>query len=99
MKPIPKDNLTKSGRKVMKNLHQRDDIIITKADKEGAVVIMEVEDYIKEANKKVSDTNNYQKLNIGPTTIHIKKLNLLSTTINMLNKYHQKWQTCFFLTR
>ena len=67
LKPIPKDNLAKSERKALENLQQRDDIIITKADKGGAVVIMDVEHYINEANRQLSDTKNYQKLNINTT--------------------------------
>ena len=36
-------------RKVLPELKSRDDIAITGADKGGAVVILDVEDYIKEA--------------------------------------------------
>ena len=50
VKPIPKDNLTKSEREALKNLQQRNDIIIIKADKRGAVVKMHVEDCTKEAS-------------------------------------------------
>ena len=35
---------------------------------------MDVEDYIKEANRQLSDTNNYQKLNIDPTQLHTEKI-------------------------
>ena len=75
MKPIHKDNWAKSEREALKNLQQRDDITITKADKGDAVVIMDVEDYIKEANRQLSGTNNYQKLNIDPTEWHTEKIN------------------------
>ena len=34
----------------MKTLLEREDIILTKADKRGAVVIINVDDYVKEAN-------------------------------------------------
>ena len=51
VKPIPKDNLTKSEREALKNLQQRNDIIIIKADKRGAVVKIHVEDCIKEASR------------------------------------------------
>ena len=50
VKPIPKDNLLKSEREALKNLQQRNDIIIIKADKRGAVVKMHVEDCTKEAS-------------------------------------------------
>ena len=48
MKPIPKDNLTKFEREALKNIQQRDAIIITKADKGRVVATMDVEDYINE---------------------------------------------------
>ena len=59
VKPIPKDDLTKSERKALKNLQQINYIIIAKGDKGFAVVIMDVENYIKEANRQLSDTINY----------------------------------------
>ena len=59
VKPIPKGNLTELERETLKNLQRRDNIIITKAHKGGAVVIMDVEDYIKVANRQLSDTSNY----------------------------------------
>eukprot|EP00795_Rhopilema_esculentum_P000471 gene471-10148_t len=49
--PLPKNNLSKKEIKAMNDLKQRTDIIITKADKGGAVVIIAVKDYIKEANR------------------------------------------------
>ena len=43
------NNLTKSERISMTELSEREDIIITKADKGGEVVIVDLKDYIKEA--------------------------------------------------
>ena len=40
-KAIPKSNLTKIETDALKQLSQRDDIIITKADKGGEVVIID----------------------------------------------------------
>ena len=73
VKPFPKDNLTKSEREALNNLQQRDNTIITKANKGDAMVIMDVEDYIKKANRQLSDTNNYQKLNRYPLELHTEK--------------------------
>ena len=42
MKEKPYNNLIKSERTSMKELSEREDIIITKADKGGAVVIVDV---------------------------------------------------------
>lgn len=50
------------------------------------MVIMDTEDYIKEVNRQLSDTNYYQKLHIDQMELHTeKKLKLLSTTIKMLH--------------
>ena len=54
----------------MDNLKNRDDIVITKADKGGAVVINGVTEYIKEANRQLSDKNFYKKLTHNPTSEH-----------------------------
>ena len=81
VKPFPKDNLAKSEREALKNLQQRDDIIITNAEKGGAVVIIYVQDYIKEANRQLSDTSNYQKLNIDPAGLYTGKIKAV------INKY------------
>ena len=54
-KSILHDNLTKQERIALKNLQERSDIIITKADKGGAVVIWDVKDYIREADRQLQD--------------------------------------------
>lgn len=64
----------KSRRKELKNLQQRADIIITKGNKGSAVVIIDVENSIKKVSRHLSNTNNYQKLNIDTNTIKNGKL-------------------------
>ena len=59
----------------MKHLSKRRDKIITTADKCGAVVIMGTENYIKEANRQLSDKNNYQTLQTNPILQHNKMVN------------------------
>ena len=59
----------------MKELSEREDIIITKADKGGAVVIVDVKDYIKEAEGQLNDTENYRKLQEDPTATNMKSIN------------------------
>ena len=58
----PKPNLSTGEQKAMEKLAKRKDIIITNADKGGAVVIINVEKYINEANRQLSDKRNYKKL-------------------------------------
>ena len=59
----------------MKHLAKRRDIIITTADKGGAVVIMDTKNYIKEVNRELSDKNNYIILQTEPTLQHNKMVN------------------------
>ena len=42
----------------------RDNIVITDADKGGAVVILDVEDYIKEAERQLDNSGNKGNINI-----------------------------------
>ena len=69
------NNLTKSERTSMKELSEREDIIITKADKDGAVVIADVKDYMKEVERQLNNTENYRKLQQDPTATNLKLVN------------------------
>ena len=72
----PKDNLTKGEQKALEELSKRDDIIITNADKGGAmVVIMDIDKYISEPQHQLDDENNYKKLQTDPTLQHNKLVN------------------------
>ena len=46
------------------------DIIITNTDKGGAIVIMDIDKYISEAQRQLNDKNNYKKLQTDPTLQH-----------------------------
>ena len=59
----------------MKELSEREDIIITKASKGGAVVIMDVKDYIKETERQLNNTENFKKLQEDPTATNMKLVN------------------------
>ena len=50
----------------MKHLVKQKDIIITAADKDDAVVIMDTENYIKEANRQLFYKSNYKLLQNRP---------------------------------
>ena len=54
----------------MNDLKNRDDIVICKADKGGAVVISDVQDYVKEANRQLADPRFYKKVKENPTDLH-----------------------------
>ena len=73
--PERKPNLTKGEIQSLCNLKERNDIIITKADKGGAVVIINVDDYLKEAKCRLDNTEFYQKLNQDLTETHAEIVN------------------------
>ena len=50
----------------MEELTKRKDLVITNADKGGAVVIMDTDSYIKEANKQLPDKASYKQLTQDP---------------------------------
>ena len=56
-------NLSVKEQKALQELQSRDDIVITEAEKGGAVVILHVEDYVKEAERQLHNTKNYKRLN------------------------------------
>ena len=85
IKQIPHKNLSKKEEDALQNLSKRDDIIITKADKGGAVVIVDVDDYIQEANRQLDNKEFYKKLTIDTTEINRIKVN---RTINELKSSH-----------
>ena len=51
------------------------DIIITKADKGGTVVITDVKNYINEAHRQLNSKDHYKILNKNPTTTNVKWVN------------------------
>ena len=65
----PRFNTTKQERKAMKSLKKNQDIIIKPADKGGAIVILNKEDYIKEGMRQLSNTNHYKELEEPEKTI------------------------------
>ena len=51
---------------------ERNDIIITKADKAGAVVIINVEDYVKGTKHQLSNKDPVILLQRNPTQTHTR---------------------------
>ena len=84
VKKLSRDNLTKSEREALLNLQKRDEIIIAKTDKGGAVVILDSKDYIVEANRKLNDNNNYEQTDFDPTESYTK--NIKSDISNLKNE-------------
>ena len=62
-------NLTKEEVHALAKLKTNTDIVIKKADKNNAIVLMNKDDYLKEADRQLSNTKYYEKLDnpIYPT--------------------------------
>ena len=63
LKPLKiADNLTKQEREALKNLTERNDIVIKPADKGNAAVIMGTEKYKAECYRQLNDPKFYKRL-------------------------------------
>ena len=69
-KKLPNNNLTDTDKNAIDYFSKRKDLVITKADKDGTTVILDVKDYIAKANEQLQDNSFYQKLNVDPTAKH-----------------------------
>jgi hypothetical protein len=64
------NNLKKSELEALENIRSMNDVIITKADKGGAIVVQDVDKYIQEAERQLKDRTFYKKLSYNPTSEH-----------------------------
>ena len=83
----PYANLDKGGRETIKELSKMEDITITNADKEGDVIIVDTNDYIKEAERQLNDKDNYHILPQDPTLGNNK---LVSPALDRIKKEQRK---------
>ena len=60
-------NLSEKEQKPLEEVKVRDEIVITNPDKRGAVVILDVKDYVEECERQLNNTGNYNCLQKGPT--------------------------------
>ena len=89
-KPHSRNNLTFDEKRALDQLSQRTDILICKADKGGATVILDVKDYIREANRQLGDKNFYRKLDSDPTNTHLELVSNAIDTLQRQNHLHKK---------
>ena len=68
-------NISIAQRKAIKDLKDNANIIIKKADKGSAVVIMNTSDYLREGYRQLSDRQFYQPLAIDPTPQVAQEIN------------------------
>ena len=63
----PNKNLSKQEWIGLKELSSNPEIVIKKADKGSAIVVMQTTDYLREGYRQLSDRNFYTKLTEDPT--------------------------------
>ena len=81
--------LNHQRKESFQELQSRNDLVITSADKGGAIVILDGEDYVKEAERQLNNRETYEKINYDPTTANnktIKKVMLIFQKSNVLRK-------------
>ena len=67
-------NLTKDQRKALVSLRSRTDIVIKKADKGSATVVMSRENYIAKVMQHLNDHQHYEKLSGDPTALFEREI-------------------------
>ena len=67
MHKVTKPNLTRDQWSGLLELRKNPNIVIKKADKGSAVIIMNTTDYLREGYRQLSDSNFYTKLHHDPT--------------------------------
>ena len=72
---LPRNNISQHEKNIISGFSKREDLVFTKADKGGATVILDVEDYVEKANKELKDNIYYKKISHDPTHEHLKIVN------------------------
>ena len=67
-------NLSQEERESLKTLANNETIVINKGDKESAVAVVDLEDYIHEAKRQLGDDKFYAKLSSDPTEKHVEHI-------------------------
>ena len=69
-----RDNLTKEEREALVSLRSRTDIVIKKADKGSATVVMSREQYTGEVMRQLNNHHHYEKLSGDPTELFCREI-------------------------
>ena len=71
---IPKNNITKEEQLALRNLKSNNDIVILKADKGGAIVILDKAAYNAKMLNPLTNSGSYKKLNKNPISKIIREV-------------------------
>nr|XP_049699777.1 uncharacterized protein LOC126053464 [Helicoverpa armigera] len=80
---LPKPNLNKNQYLALKNLRDRPELTILRADKGNATVVMDTSDYNDKIQDLLSDVSTYKQVKTDPTTKTLK------STSDLIKKYSE----------
>lgn len=83
LKLADKNNISRDERDSLNRLRDNKDLVIKQADKGSAVVVMDLANYILEADRQLSDTNYYKVLD---EPIFLKNKVEIKTVLTRMNK-------------
>jgi len=83
-------NISKAEKEGLRDLQNNTNIVIKPADKGSATVIMNVSDYIAEADKQLSDSRFYTTLDRDPTDTHQEIVKKAVTSLKYKGEISQK---------
>ena len=86
----PKSNLTKEEHLALKNLRNNEDIIIVKADKGGATVIMDKSEYNLKTVHHLTTSGSYRKLERNPISKVIREVKKAINSSNLDDKLKKR---------
>uniref|UniRef100_A0A8C5QN04 GIY-YIG domain-containing protein n=1 Tax=Leptobrachium leishanense TaxID=445787 RepID=A0A8C5QN04_9ANUR len=70
-------NLNRKEREALNKLQAKKDLVFRQADKGGGIIIQNRADYVKEAERILSDKETYQLLTENPTKEYLKQIGTL----------------------
>ena len=79
------NNVTNGERTALKELLDLNDVVITRADKGGAIIIINMKDYVKEVEHPLSNKESYKKHQHDPRQIHPRLVNDTINVSKMIN--------------
>ena len=89
MRPSKYLNLTIKEWKAIQELQFRLDKVITNINKDAAIVILDAEDYVKEAERHLNNKENYRKKTYNPTTANDKTIHKVISRFQKENLQNQ----------
>ena len=76
------DSLTRPERQAMSSLRTRNDIIIKRAEKGSATVVMSKEDYMTKVMQYLNNEQHHHKLDEDPTEQYAQEITFLTNMVN-----------------